>query len=159
MEIKIKNPTPDGFILSEVSKLAKHGVSVAVDFDSTLCLTDGYPNIVGVNGDCFSILHKWQDIGCKILLHTMRNNGDLEAAIKWSKEQGFIFDGVNCNPEADERYPGYSQKMYAVFYIDDKSFGTPLLHDTDGRVRDHVDWQEIDKIYTPYLEKIITSIK
>jgi hypothetical protein len=159
MEIKIKNLTPDGFILSEVSKLAKHGVSIAVDFDSTLCLTDGYPNIVGVNGDCFSILHKWQDIGCKILLHTMRNNGDLEAAVKWSKEQGFIFDGVNCNPEADERYPGYSQKMYAVFYIDDKSFGTPLLHDTDGRVRDHVDWQEIDKIYTPYLEKIITSIK
>lgn len=159
MEIKIKNLTPDGFILSEVSKLAKHGVSIAVDFDSTLCLTDGYPNIVGVNGDCFSILHKWQDIGCKILLHTMRNNGDLEAAVKWSKEQGFIFDGVNCNPEADERYPGYSQKMYAVFYIDDKSFGTPLLHDNNNKIRDHVDWEEIDKVYTPYLESITNILK
>lgn len=159
MEVKVKNLTLDGFILSEVSKLAKHGVSIAVDFDSTLCLTDGYPNILGVNGNCFDILHKWQDMGCKILLHTMRNNGDLEAAVKWSKEQGFTFDGVNCNPEADERYPEYSQKMYAVFYIDDKSFGTPLLHDTDNKIRDHVDWEEIDKKYTPYLEKIINSFK
>lgn len=159
MEVKVKNLTLDGFILSEVSKLAKHGVSIAVDFDSTLCLTDGYPNILGVNGNCFDILHKWQDMGCKILLHTMRNNGDLEAAVKWSNEQGFTFDGVNCNPESDERYPGYSQKMYAVFYIDDKSFGTPLLHDTDNEIRDHVDWEEIDKKYTPYLEKIINSFK
>ena len=159
MEVKVKNLTLDGFILSEVSKLAKHGVSIAVDFDSTLCLTDGYPNILGVNGNCFDILHKWQDMGCKILLHTMRNNGDLEAAVKWVKKQGFIFDGVNCNPEADKRYPGYSQKMYAVFYIDDKSFGTPLLHDTDNKIRDHVDWEEIDKKYTPYLEKIINSFK
>lgn len=159
MEVKVKNLTLDGFILSEVSKLAKHGVSIAVDFDSTLCLTDGYPSILGVNGNCFDILHKWQDMGCKILLHTMRNNGDLEAAVKWAKKQGFIFDGVNCNPEADKRYPGYSQKMYAVFYIDDKSFGTPLLHDTDNKIRDHVDWEEIDKKYTPYLEKIINSFK
>jgi hypothetical protein len=49
--------------------------------------------------------------------------------------------------------------MYAVFYIDDKSFGTPLLHDTDNKIRDHVDWEEIDKKYTPYLEKIINSFK
>lgn len=159
MEVKVKNLTLDGFILSEVSKLAKHGVSIAVDFDSTLCLTDGYPNILGVNGNCFDILHKWQNMGCKILLHTMRNNGDLEAAVKWARKQGFIFDGVNRNPEADERYPGYSQKMYAVFYIDDKSFGTPLLHDTNNKIRDHVDWEEIDKKYTPYLEKIINSFK
>lgn len=89
----------------------------------------------------------------------MRNNGDLEAAVKWARKQGFIFDGVNRNPEADERYPGYSQKMYAVFYIDDKSFGTPLLHDTNNKIRDHVDWEEIDKKYTPYLEKIINSFK
>ena len=89
----------------------------------------------------------------------MRNNGDLESAVNWSKEQGFIFDGVNSNPEANERYPGYSQKMYAVFYIDDKSFGVPLLHDTENKLRDHVDWEEIDRIYTPFLEKITNSIK
>ena len=158
MDVKTNRLSIDDFLVNEIKHLAKNGISIAVDFDSTLCLTDGYPNIVRPNGDCFWILRKWQDMGCKIILHTMRHGNDLEAARAWCANCKFFFDGVNCNPENDERDPDHSEKVYAVFYIDDKAFGTPLLHDTNGIIRDHVDWQEIDKIYTPFLEDLITEI-
>lgn len=159
MDIKINRLSADGFLLSEISRLAQDGISIAVDFDSTLCLTDGFPNIISVNGDCFHILRKWQLMGCKILLHTMRHGKELEEARVWCANCNFFFDGVNCNPENDERYPEYNQKLYAVFYIDDKSMGVPLLHDTNGKIRDHVDWKELDRIYTPFLEELIVKIK
>ena len=158
MDVKIDKLSIDGFLLSEITRLSQRGISIAVDFDSTLCLTDGYPHILGANGDCFNILKKWQDMGCKILLHTMRHGKDLDDAVHWCKDMGFTFDGVNHNPENEERDPEYNEKMYAVFYIDDKSFGIPLLHNTNGKIRDHVDWDEIDKKYTPFLEDLITEI-
>jgi len=153
MEVKINKLTPDGFLLSEISRLSNQGISIAVDFDSTLCLTDGYPHIVGQNGKCFDILHEWQKLGCKILLYTMRHGEDLDNAVAWCRECGFEFDGINCNPENDARDPE-CDKLYAVFYIDDKAFGTPLLRDTDGNLRDHVDWEEIDRIFTPLIHEI-----
>lgn len=158
MDVKVDRLSIDMFLISEVLRLSKNGVSVAVDFDSTLCLTDGYPHIVAVNGSCFSVLHKWQGMGCKILLHTMRHGKDLDDAVSWCKDNGFTFDGVNHNPENEERDPDYNEKMYAVFYIDDKCFGMPLLHDTQGKIRDHVDWQEIDRIYTPFLWELIIKV-
>ena len=138
--------------------LAQDGIAIAVDFDSTIALTDGYPNIMGPNGNVFQILRKWQDMGCKILLHTMRHDKDLEAAVVWCANCGFTFDGVNVNPENEERDPG-CDKMYATFYIDDKAFGTPLLYDTAGVLKDHVDWETIDKQYTPFLKTLITKTK
>ena len=159
MEKKVKRLGIDWFLLNEIKYLAQNGISIAVDFDSTLCLTDGYPNIVGPNGDCFHILRKWQAMGCKILLHTMRHGTELEAARVWCANCKFFFDGVNHNPENEERDPDWNEKMYAVFYIDDKALGTPLLHDTEGIIRDHVDWEEIDKIYTPFLEELIEKVK
>jgi len=145
-------------LTTEVVALAKHGISIAVDFDSTIALTDGYPNIVRPNGNVFQVLHKWQhDLGCKILLHTMRHGKDLEAAVVWCANCGFTFDGVNVNPENEERDPG-CKKMYATFYIDDKAFGTPLLYDTTGVLKDHVDWETIDMMYTPFLKTLVSQI-
>lgn len=89
----------------------------------------------------------------------MRHGKDLDNAVEWCAEQGFTFDGVNHNPENEERDPEYNEKMYAVFYIDDKNFGVPLLRDTTGNLRDHVDWDEIDNNFTPLIESIIEKIK
>ncbi len=88
----------------------------------------------------------------------MRHDEDLEMAVDWCRENGFIFDGINCNPENDSRDPE-CDKLYAVFYIDDKSIGVPLLRDSEGIVRDHVDWYEIDRTFTPLLEEIIIKLK
>ena len=159
MNIKTNCLEVNDFLVNEAINLCKEGISIAVDFDSTLCLTDGYPNILGPNGDCFWILHKWQDMGCKILLHTMRHGKDLEEARVWCANCKFFFDGVNHNPENEARDPEYNEKMYAMFYIDDKAFGTPLLHDTTGKIKDHVDCETIDRIYTPFLTELIKRIK
>lgn len=159
MEEKINILTVDGFIASEVIRLASGGISIAVDFDSTIALTNGYPNIIGPNGKVFDVLSKWQKMGCKIILHTMRHSQDLADAVIWCNNNGFFFDGINHNIENELRDPNYNEKMYAVFYIDDKSFGTPLLHDTTGEVRDHVDWDELDKRYTPFLNELINKTK
>lgn len=158
MNVKIDRLSADGFLLSEISRLSKQGISIAVDFDSTLCLTDGYPHIIAPNGNCFYVLKQWQNLGCKILLHTMRHGKDLDDAVEWCKDNGFTFDGINHNPENEERDPEYNEKMYAVFYIDDKNFGVPLLHDAQGRIRDHVDWSEIDRTYTPFLWELIIKV-
>lgn len=158
-EKKTRKLTVNQFLIDEARHLCKQGVSIAVDFDSTLCITDGYPNILRPNGDCFYILRKWQDMGCKILLHTMRHGKDLEAARVWCANCKFFFDGVNRNPENDERDPEATEKMYAMFYIDDKAFGTPLIRSRYEKVKDHVDWEEIDKMYTPFLEELIQKIK
>lgn len=158
-EKKTRKLAVNQFLIDEARHLCKQGVSIAVDFDSTLCITDGYPNILRPNGDCFYILRKWQDMGCKILLHTMRHGKHLEEARVWCANCKFFFDGVNHNPENEERDPEYNEKMYAMFYIDDKAFGTPLIHDRYEKVKDHVDWEEIDKMYTPFLEELIQKIK
>lgn len=158
MEVSIDRLSSDDFLLSEVARLSNRGISIAVDFDSTLCLTDGFPHIVAQNGRCFEILHKWQDAGCKIILYTMRHDDDLDDAVEWCKECGFVFDGINKNQENDERDPE-CDKLYAVFYIDDKAFGVPLLCDTEGKVRDHVDWDKIDSVFTPLITEINEKIK
>lgn len=159
MDEKIETYRVNDFLLDEIMKISNGNVTIAVDFDSTLCLTDGYPNILRPNGDCFYILRKWQEMGCKIILHTMRYGKDLEDAVVWCSNCKFFFDGVNRNEEHELFDPNHSRdKMYAVFYIDDKAFGTPLLHDKFGIIKDHVDWDEIDRRYTPFLRELIMKL-
>lgn len=146
----------DNHVMCEIGHLAKTGMPIAVDFDSTLALTDGYPHIVGVNGKCFEVLHKWQDAGCKILLNTMRRGKDLESAVVWCANCGFFFDGVNKNP--DDNTEGHT-KIYATFYVDDKALGTPLIHDKSGKLKSHVDWNYIDTVYTTQIIEITNKIK
>lgn len=158
MVVKSQTFQVNNHLLCEAKALAQQGIPIAVDFDSTLALTDGYPNIVGVNGNCFEILHKWQNIGCKIILNTMRHTKDLEQAVVWCSNCGFFFDSINCNPENDTRDPTPCNKVYAMFYIDDRALGVPLKHDTSDVIKDHVDWDEIDTIYTPLIEELIEKL-
>ena len=159
MEEEVDRIKLSEWLIHEALCLCKDGVSIAVDFDSTLCLTDGFPNILGPNGNCFHILRKWQRMGCKILLHTMRYGKDLEEAIVWCSNCKMFFDGINHNPCEEARDPEYQGKMYALFYIDDKAIGTPLLHSKYERIRDHVNWAKIDEIYTPLIEQLMDMIK
>ena len=148
--------------IDEVKRMASEGISIAVDFDSTIALTDGYPNIIAPNGRVFDILHKWQDMGCKIILNTIRWGDELEKAIAWCANCGFFFDSVNCNPEYERKFGNESKKLYATFFIDDKNIGTPMTekHSVFGNydIRFHVDWDGIDRMTTPVLEKIIETI-
>lgn len=151
----------DEIFIDEVKRMSEDGISIAVDFDSTICLTDGYPNILGPNGIVFDVLHKWQNMGCKIIMNTIRNGKDLENAVVWCSNCGFNFDYVNENKEYERKFGKCYNKLYATYYIDDKNVFTPLTKECLGyekyNVRLHVDWVYVDKYLTPIIEEIIQN--
>lgn len=65
------------------------------------------------------------------------------------EDRGIKLWGIGKNPTQHEWTD--SAKSYG-FYIDDMCVGIPTVIDSHGR--EMVDWVEIDKIFTPKLEKI-----
>ena len=71
--------------------------------------------------------------GHKLILWTNRGDNDkyksLTEAVEWCRNKGLEFDEVNKNlPEKElSKLSGYSPKIMADYYIDDKalSFGNP----------------------------------
>lgn len=89
---------------------------VAVDFDKTLSLGTRYPYIGKPNTELFSLLIKLQKLGHTLILWTCRENGPLEEAVKWCKENGLQFDYINQNVP----WLGFDcRKIIADWYIDD----------------------------------------
>lgn len=128
----------------EIEELITEKLPILVDFDSTMVITDKYPNIVGENKPCISVMKKWIEGGVGIILWTIRSGKTLDDAVKWCKEQGLELYGVNENPTQDEW--NNSRKIYGVLRIDDANVGTKLIH--DDKYRPRVDWEYIDKNYT-----------
>jgi hypothetical protein len=99
----------------------------AVDFDGTLC-NYAFP-LIGKQTDhqikLLNLLIKLQKRNHKIVLWT--NRGDNEAykslseAIEWCKSKGLVFDAINENVEGTFKLSGYSPKIMADYYIDDKA--------------------------------------
>ena len=94
---------------------------IAVDFDGTLC-ENCYPDIGRPNTKLIDYL-KWERYqGNYVILWTCRCGDELQAAVDWCKQQGFIFDAVNENVKAAiEKFGGDSRKVFADEYIDDKA--------------------------------------
>lgn len=90
---------------------------IAVDFDGTLQLRDGSPNLP---------LIKWltseQRRGAILILWTCREGPSLHEAVAWLRQHNFRVDYINCNcPEGIARLGHNSRKIFADLYIDDKA--------------------------------------
>lgn len=95
---------------------------IAVDFDGTLC-ENKWPEIGAPNKELITYLKEQKASGTKLILWTCRVGEILENAVKWSAEQGLIFDTVNENlPEVLEWMGGDTRKIFADKYIDDRNF-------------------------------------
>lgn len=141
----------------ELNDLVDKKLPITVDFDATLCKPHAYPYIVQENKPCFEVLKKWQEMGCMIILNTMRGGKDLKEAIDWCKKKGFEFDAIGRNPTQDKWCDKDVYKCYSVIDIDDRNAGVPLIgEDIDGR--GWVDWQKIDEICTPKIKKMLGKI-
>jgi hypothetical protein len=101
-------------------------LKIAVDFDGTLC-EYGFPGIGQQKEEhkqLMDILIKMRNQGHKLILWTNRGDNEqyksLTEAIEWCKEKGLEFDAVNENLPDQKKLSGYSPKIMADYYIDDK---------------------------------------
>jgi len=101
-------------------------LKIAVDFDGTLC-EYGFPGI-GQQKEQHKILMDTlitlRNNGHKLILWTNRGDNDeyksLTEAVEWCKERGLEFDAINENLPNQKKLSGYSPKIMADYYIDDK---------------------------------------
>ena len=101
-------------------------LKIAVDFDGTLC-EYGFPGIGQQKEEhkqLMDILIKIRSQGHKLILWTNRGDNEqyksLTEAIEWCKEKGLEFDAINQNLPTQKKLSGYSPKIMADYYIDDK---------------------------------------
>lgn len=136
--------------LRESREISTEKISIALDFDGTV-VTNEYPNIGEENDECAETLKRWiRDYNVEIILDTMRSDDKLEAALNWFNERGIEISGVGKHPN-QENWTN-STKAYAMFSIDDRNVGVPLIVDRNGKPR--VDWGMVEYIFEPVLERL-----
>lgn len=129
-------------------------MDIAIDFDGT-CVTHEYPK-VGKDIGAVPVLKALVKKGHRLILFTMRSykegispitgkiqNGGLDDAINWFKENEIPLYGIQTNP-GQEKWTS-SPKCYAELIIDDTSLGCPLMYDW-GIERPFVNWREVEEM-------------
>ena len=129
---------------------------ICVDFDGTI-VDHRFPYIGDPVPLAIQWLKRWQELGAKLILFSMRSDGAkygnvLSEAIAWLEERGVQLFAVNENPDQEEW--SISPKAYAHIYIDDSAFGCPLVHPS-GFARQCVDWSQVG----PEVESRILAVK
>lgn len=108
---------------------------IALDFDGTLCHGNLFPAIGEPRMWLIKKAIEWRNKGHKVILWTCREDilpsdyspywpigNYLTEAIEWCKSHGLEFDAVNMNlTELDDPSAKVSRKIFAHYYIDDKS--------------------------------------
>ena len=117
------------------------GDVICVDFDGT-CVKHEYPN-VGADIGAVPVLKELVANGHDLIIFTMRSGKQLEEAVKYCKDNGVIFYGVQINPSQTQWTT--SPKAYDELIIDDAAAGCPLVY-PGGVVRPYVDWIVIQEI-------------
>lgn len=110
----------------------------AIDFDGTL-VEHEYPMVGAEVEDAFRWLHYLHRQGVKLMLWTMRSGQTLEDAVRYCRDRGVTFWGLNENPEQTATGWSLSAKQYAHVYVDDAALGAPLTIRPGSR-RPTVDW-------------------
>ena len=112
----------------------KHECTIAIDFDATLTINHGFPNIGEPRMWLIEKAIEWRKKGHKLILWTCREDVApkelcfwkprkyLTEAVDWCRALGLEFDAVNqslyevTNPEYK-----FGRKVFADFYIDDSA--------------------------------------
>lgn len=115
---------------------------ICVDFDGTI-VEHRFPDIGEPVPGALEWMRRWQQAGAKLILWTMRSDGDrngpvLTAAVEYCRRGGVEFWGINTNPAQSDWTS--SPKAYAHIYVDDAAFGCPLRESKRAGGRMMVDW-------------------
>jgi hypothetical protein len=133
----------------------KNTIEINIDFDGT-CVTHDYPRVGGDIGS-ISVLKKLTDKGHRLILFTMRSNGNafknidgtvdndgLNDAVNWFKDNDIPLYGIQRNPTQSNWTT--SPKSYAPLMIDDSALGCPLKMDSSVSPRPFVDWVKVEEM-------------
>ena len=121
---------------------------IAIDFDGTI-VDHRFPDIGEPVPGAFRWLKEFREAGAKLLLWTMRSDGQesgnvLTDAVAFCRNNGIEFDAVNESPE--QKTWTTSPKCYAHVYIDDAAFGCPLRENPRSGGRPFVDWDVVGPV-------------
>ena len=96
---------------------------IAVDFDGTI-VRHRYPKIGEELPVATETLRMLIREGHRLILWTVREGKLLDEAIEWCRDRGVEFYAINRDfPEEDATGSGFSRKLKADLFIDDRSFG------------------------------------
>ena len=96
---------------------------IAVDFDGTI-VRHRYPKIGEELPFATETLRMLIREGHRLILWTVREGKLLDEAIEWCRDRGVEFYAINRDfPEEDATGSGFSRKIKADLFIDDRSFG------------------------------------
>lgn len=98
-------------------------MTIAIDFDGTI-VAHRYPQIgeeIPFATESLKMLIKDQH---RLILWTVREGELLREAVEWCKERGVEFYAVNRDyPEEETTHTGFSRKIKADIFIDDRNLG------------------------------------
>ncbi|MDD4150691.1 MAG: hypothetical protein PHE33_11770 [Bacteroidales bacterium] len=95
---------------------------IAVDFDGTI-VEHKYPDIGEIIPGAFEVLRELQENGHKLILWTVRDGIDLQAAVDFCIDHGIMFYAAN-ESFPDEEFNKYiSRKVDVDIFIDDRNIG------------------------------------
>ena len=98
-------------------------MTIAVDFDGTI-VEHRYPAIGREIPFAIDALKLLCAHNHKVILWTVREGALLDEAVEYCRERGLRFYAINKNyPEEKECHEGYSRKLQADLFIDDRNFG------------------------------------
>lgn len=98
-------------------------MTIAVDFDGTI-VEHRYPAIGPEKPFAIDTLKCLSAKRHKLILWTVREGRLLDEAVAYCKKRGLEFYAVNKNyPEEKETHEGYSRKLQADLFIDDRNLG------------------------------------
>ena len=96
---------------------------IAIDFDGTI-VEHRYPEIGKEIPFSVESLKMLQQDRHKLILWTVREGHLLDEAVQWCKERGLEFYAVNRDyPEETREDRGFSRKLKADMFIDDRNLG------------------------------------
>jgi len=107
---------------NKIQSKMKISKTIAVDFDGTI-VEHKYPAIGKEMLFAFATLKQLQSKGHKLVLWTYRTGTELEEAVAYCKENGVEFYAVNESYPGENREEGYSRKIAADLFIDDRNVG------------------------------------
>lgn len=119
-------------------------MTIAIDFDGTI-VEHRYPQIgpeIPFATDTLKMLMQERH---RLILWTVREGKLLEEAVEWCRQRGVEFYAVNQDyPEEEKGDRGFSRKLKADLFIDDRNLGgLPDWGDIYRMIRERLTYEDL----------------